>query len=129
MSIKFKGISNTNSLNVFTWFSVDKRYNYEYEYKGVTIYTVAANTIGEAIDIILDKYGKNKWTEKTRQDFRRQDHYDAWIDHNRAKEYTKYLKARDKERKKIIGEIKEVPDTHYVGNPGVYHTEYIKFKQ
>ena len=71
---------------------------------------------------------KNKWVDKTRQDFRRQDHYDAWIDHNRAKEYTKYIKARDKERKKIIGEIKEVPDTHYVGNPGVYHTEYIKFK-
>lgn len=56
MSIKFKGISNTNSLKVFTWFNVDKHYNYEYEYKGVTIYTVAANTIGEAIDIILDKY-------------------------------------------------------------------------
>ena len=54
MSIKFKGISNTNSLKVFTWFSVDNHYNDEY--KGITIYTVLANTIGEAIDIILDKY-------------------------------------------------------------------------
>ena len=127
MSIKFKG--NSDELRVYSWVRVDKVDKYYSEYKGINIYMVAANTIGEALDMILDKYGQNKWVEKTRQDFRRQDHYDAWIDHNRAKEYTKYIKARDKERKKIIGEIKEVPDTRYAGNPGVYHTEYIKFKQ
>ena len=123
MSIKFKG--NSDDLRVYSWTRVDKYYN---EYKGINIYMVAANTIGEALDMILDKYGQNKWVEKTRQDFRRQDHYDAWIDHNRSKAYAKYIKARDKERETIISQIKEVPGTRYAGNPGVYHTEYIKFK-
>ena len=123
MSIKFKG--NSDELRVYSWTRVDKYYN---EYKGINIYMVAANTIGEALDMILDKYGQNKWVEKTRQDFRRQDHYDARIDHYRSKEYAKYIKARDKEREPIISQIKEVPCTRYAGNPGVYHTEYIKFR-
>lgn len=114
MSIKFKG--NSDELRVYCWTRVDKYYS---KYKGINIYMVAANTIGEALDMILDKYGQNKWVEKTRQDFRRQDHYDAWIDHNRSKEYAKYIKAIDKERETIISQIKEVPGTRYAGNPGV----------
>lgn len=118
MSIKYR--DSSGSLRCFLWNGIDRTNN------AINVCMVAANTIEDAIDMILDNFGKAKWNEKTRNDFRRQDHYNAWVSHNRDKEYAKYIRTRDKERKNIIKDIQELPYTKYSGNPGVVYENYIK---
>lgn len=118
MSIKYR--DSSDSLRCFLWNSIDRTNN------AVNVYMIAANTIEDAIVIILGNFGKAKWNEKTRNDFRRQDHYNAWVSHNRDKEYAKYIRTRDKEIKSIIKDIQELPYTKYIGKPGIVYENYIK---
>lgn len=119
MGVKFKNQNNTLKIFCYTDVSIEEDdYSDEYE---VTIetYHISANSIEEAIEIYINKFTDIEWNDKTRDDFSRQDYYDAWIDHNREKTHTAYLKKLNRETKKLMKEFKEIPGVFYIGNPGV----------
>lgn len=125
MGVMFKNQSNTLKIFCYTDVSIeDDDYSDEYE---VTIetYHISANSIEEAIEIYINKFTDIEWHDKTREDFLRQDYYDAWVDHNREKTYTTYVKKLNKEKKKLLKEFKELPGVFYIGQPCVITTNKI----
>lgn len=124
MSVKFKNQNNTLKIFCYTDISIEDDYSDEYE---VTTYHISANSIEEAIEIYINKFSDIEWHDKTREDFSRQDYYDAWVDHNREKTRTAYLKKLNKETKKLMKEFKEIPGVFYIGKPGVLlNTKVVK---
>ncbi len=127
MSVKFKNQNNTLKIFCYTDVSIEEDdYSDEYEVTTET-YHISANSIEEAVEIYINKFTDIEWHDKTREDFSRQDYYDAWIDHNREKTRTSYLNKLKRETKKLMKEFKEIPGVFYIGKPGVLlNTKVVK---
>lgn len=126
MGVKFKNQSNT--LKIFYYTDIDiEEDDYSDGYTVITeTYHISANSIEQAIEIYLNKFSDIEWHDKTRDDFSRQDYYDAWIDHNREKTYNAYIKKLGREKKKLLKEFKEIPGVFYIGQPCVITTNRIE---
>ncbi len=127
MSVKFKNQNNTLKIFCYTDISIEED-DYEDDVKVITeTYHISANSIEEAIEIYINKFTDIEWYDKKREDFSRQDYYDAWIDHNREKAYKTYLNKLKRETKKLMKEFKEIPGVFYIGKPCVLlNTKIIK---
>lgn len=119
MSVNFKNRNNT--LKIFCYTDIKTEEDDYYDEVKVTVetYHISANTIEEAIEIYINKFTDIEWHDKTRDDFSRQDYYEAWIDHNREKTRNTYLNKLSRETKKLMKLFKEIPGVFYIGQPCV----------
>ena len=116
MGLKFKNqnpISDNNTLKVY--FCTQKISEDDI----IIVYHIAATTVDEAVDLWIDNYSDITWKDKTREDFKRKDYWEAWIDHNREKTYNIYLNKISKLKRKLSKSMIEIPGIFYIGKPCV----------
>ena len=116
MGLKFKNqnpISDNNTLKVY--FCTQKISEDDI----IIVYHIAATTVDEAVDLWIENYSDITWKDKTREDFNRQDYWDAWVDHNREKTYNVYLNKISKLKKKLSKSMIEIPGIFHIGKPCV----------
>ena len=116
MGLKFKNqnpISDNNTLKVY--FCTQKISEDDI----IIVYHIAATTVDEAVDLLIENYSDITWKDKTREDFTRKDYWDAWVDHNREKTYNVYLNKISKLKRKLSKSMIEIPGIFHIGKPCV----------
>lgn len=124
MGLKFKNqnpISANNTLKVYFCIeNVSSDPNDAWSDDDITlVYHIAATTVDEAIDTWIENCSDITWKDKVRDDFNRQDYWDAWVDHNREKTYNTYLNKISRLKKKLKKSMVEIPGIFHIGKPCV----------